>query len=249
MDTATAVSIPVLGQVVAVTSEHPGFAYFRNDVPGEEFSFVRPYDAKIQKLPEYRHSVIRYRNLDKPGTVQKAAQMVTVPSIKFSDDLAIVLTKAEATVFLGLIEDAEDSIIRTLIEAGASKVNWSALGWTKAVEFLTAERVSQRLTKEQIDAWFLIAGKEFCDKRAAQICDAKGITDVAEIAKQKAGTLTAYKDNIVKLAAPVPNLGQQTATALSNMLLTANLDDDMAKVLKAKLHAILHPQIVENGDL
>lgn len=254
--TNTAVATPAVAPVVPVIPQLNTaqvaltITMFRNDGENKEnpFSFVRAYDAKTQALPDYRHAVVRYRNVDKPGTIQKAAQMVTVPALKLSDDLSIVLNEKEARVILGVMEDAEDDIIRSMLDNSKSVIYWADLGWQKALDFLTAERVSQRLTKEQVLAWANIALKEFCETRAKQICEAKGITG-EDMNKQIAGTLTAYVDRLAKLAAPVPNLGQSEATALNNALLVAKLDDDMAKVLKAKLNQILHPQIVESGDL
>lgn len=249
----SAVVIPQLSQATVTQAAAQvvlTMVMFRNDGENKDnpFSFVRGYDAKVQGLENYRHAVIRYRNVDKPGTVQRVAQMVTVPQMKLSDDLAIVLNKKEAEVFLGLMEDAEDQIIRSQLDSGKSVIYWSDLGWIKALDFLTAERVSQRLTKEQVMAWANVAMKEYCETRAKQICEAKGLTG-EDVSKQIAGTLTAYVDRMAKLAAPVPNLGQSEATALNNALLVSKLDDDMAKVLRAKLDQILHPKIAETGDL
>lgn len=210
----------------------------------ESFSFVRPYDPKVTELPEHRHAVIRYRNTENSKlSVVKAAQMVTVPKIKLGEDYLLVLNEKEQKVFLSLLEDGEDGIIRSLIDSGRSNIKWSEVGKENALNFLTAERMSKRLTQEAIEAWFNISGKAWCEQRAAQICEAKGITDADVVARQKAGTFNAYAARIKKLAAPVPNLGQEEATALKNMLLTAKLADDMAKVLLEKLEAILAPKI------
>lgn len=237
-----ALDVPVLATATVLTT---AFAAFRAD---EQFSFIRPYDPKVQSIPDYRHAVLRFRNTD--NKVVKTAQMATVPQIKLPEDFILVMDKKAQQVFLGVLEDAEDDIIRNLHEGHkASKVSWSDLGMQKALDYLTAERVSKRLTKEQIENWFNIAGKQFCEQRAAQICEAKGIKDVETVAKQQAGTMNAYRKGMCALAAPVPNLGENEANALQNMLLVSKLDDDMAKVLKAKLHAILHPEVTENGDL
>lgn len=232
--------IPVLGDAPAT------FAAYKVE---EQISFVRAYDPKVQAIPGMRHAVIRYRNTD--GTVKKQAQMVTCPVIVLGDAIKAALSEKEQSVFLQVLEDAEDKIIRGFIDepTKASTVSWSVLGQSKAIDFLTAERVSQRLTKEQIENWATVAIKQWCDTRALAICESKQVTDAATIEKQKAGTFNAYRSNLMKLAAPVPNLAQHEAEAMQNMLKAAKLDDDMAKVLLAKLHQILNPAVTENNDL
>lgn len=249
----TATQVPVLQNVV--TLPEVSFSQFRAPEKQEDgsmsegFSFVRAYDPKVTAQQGYRNAVLRYRNTD--GKTTKAAQMVTVPQLVLPDDYLMVLSEKAIRVFTQVLEDAEDAIIRSQVEepTKASNIKWVELGVDKALDFLTAERVSQRLTREQIEAWFLIAGKSWCEARAEEICTGKNITDAVEVAKQKAGTLNAYKELMMKLAAPVPNIGQGQATALKNMLVSSKLDDDMAKVLLAKIKQILEPKITENVDL
>lgn len=216
----------------------------------EKFSFVRPYSPSLcNELAGYRHSVIRYRNTDKTGTVSKPAKMVTIPQLALPDDWQVAMDERAQKVILGVLEDEQDNIIRNLIdEKQASRVSWDDLVLDKVLDSLTAVRISQRLTKEQIEAWGRVAMNEVCTTRAKQIAEAKGFNP-EQTAKQIAGTLNAYVALAMKLAAPVPNIGQNEATALQNLLLVGQLDDDMAKVLKAKLHAILNPKVAENNDL
>lgn len=245
-----AVVIPSLADMQTMPQVTTSFSLFKED---EKFSFVRVYDPKQQAVKDYRHAVLRYRNVENdklPNVVKKVAQMVTVPQMVLPDDWKIAMSEKACQVMQGALEDAEDMIIRNLIdEKQASRISWDLLGIDLALDYLTAERVSQRLTREQVENWFVIAGKSFCETRATQLCESKGITKPEDIAKQVAATINAYKDRMAKLAAPVPNLGTNEATALNNMLLVSKLDDDMAKVLKAKLHQILNPRIVESGDL
>lgn len=248
MNTATTVSpvvIPVLAeQQVMPATLVTTFAAFKAE---EKFSFVRDYSpAQCTDIPSYRHAVIRYRNTD--GTVTKKAKQVTVPALVLPDEYSLLEERARK-VIQGVYEDEQDSLIKNLIdEKGASTIHWDVLTLDCVLASLTAVRISQRLTKEQIEAWFRVAMKPACDTRAAQICEAKGIAG-EEKAKQLAGTINAYCARAVKLAAPVPNLGQNEAIALNNLLITSAVEDDMAKVLKAKLNQILHPKVVEDADL
>lgn len=217
----------------------------------QSVSFVRPYDPKVQGIEGYRHVVIRYRNTD-PKKAEKAAQMVTIPALKLSADYAVFSDgepgNSLAKMLLNTLEDEQDSMIRSLIDQGQSNIYWTSLTLEKVIEAYNAVRVSQRLTKEQIEAWAVIALKEACEVRADQISESKGYNEEQK-EKQRAGTLNAYKELASKLAAPVPNIGQEQATALKNMLVVAKLDDDMAKVLRNKLEAILNPKVVDGSDL
>lgn len=238
---AAALVIPVLTDM-PLASTPSSFAAFKE---AERISFVRQYDPRVQGIEGYRHAVIRYRNTDKK-VAEKVAQMVTIPQIRLSDEY--LLPEPASKVLIGCLEDEQDNMVRSMIDLGRSNIPWSELTLECTLASLTALRVSNRLSKEQIEAWAAIAFVSFCNTRADQISEAKKYNP-EQSAKQRAGTLTAYKELAMKLAAPVPNIGQEQATALKNMLTVANLDDDMAKVLKAKLEAILNPQVVVSGDL
>lgn len=231
--------IPTLDSIATLAT----FGAFKVD---EKLSFVRPYDPKVQAIPGFRHAIVRYRNTDKAGTVDKPAKMATVPELKLTDDY-LVPEKA-ANVLLGVFEDEQDNIVRGFVDSGASHITWDSVTLDKVLDSLTAVRLSNRLTKEQIENWSKIALVDSCTVRATQIAVEKKY-NAEQTAKQVAGTINAYVALAMKMAAPVPNIGQGEATALNNMLLVSKLDDDMAKVLLAKLNAILHPKITENGDL
>lgn len=221
----------------------PQFSAFKAE---DRISFIRKYDPASQDVPGYRHAVIRYRNTDTKA-VTKVAQMVTVPVMVLPEEFSLLPEKA-IKVLMGVFEDEQDSMIRSMIDAGANYIGWDNLVIEKVLDSLTAVRLSQRLTKEGIEAWFKIAGVAVCTTRAKQIAESKGM-DATGTAQQIAGTITAYCNLAMKLAAPVPNLGQNEATALKNLLTVGQLADDMAKVLLAKLDAILHPKIIENEYL
>lgn len=243
-----ALVIPTLAEVTTLASTPSSFAAFKAE---EQISFVRTYDPRVQAIEGYRHAIIRYRNTDKKA-VEKTAQMVTIPQLKMDASLAVFEDSkngnAAASILLGVFEDEQDAMIRSMIDSGQSNIHWNLLTLDCVLASLTAARVSNRLTKEQIEAWAKIAFVEVCNTRADQISQAKSY-NADQAAKQRAGTLNAYVELAAKLSAPVPNIGMEQATALKNQMALAKLDDDMSKVLRAKLEAILNPKIVENGDL
>jgi hypothetical protein len=239
MNTQSTLAIPTLESVTTLAT----FGAFKVE---ERLSFVRPYSPTVQAIPGFRHSVIRYRVTGK-DTVEKPAKMATIPQLVLPDEYSLLDERARK-VILGTYEDEQDNIVRGIIDAQFSNVHWDAVSLEKVLESLTAVRMSNRLTKEQIEVWAKVAFVAACDTRADQISSEKSYTP-EQAAKQRAGTLNAYAALAMKLAAPVPNIGQGEATALKNMLLVAKLDDDMAKVLLTKLEAILNPKITQNNDL
>lgn len=239
---SNAAAIPVLADLNFLQVA-PQFSAFKAE---DRISFIRKYDPAVTETPEYRHAVIRYRNTD-TKVVQKVAQMVTVPQLKLPEEFSLLPEKA-IKVLMGVFEDEQDSMIRSMIERGDSYIGWDNLALDKVLDSLTAIRLSQRLTKEGIEAWFKIACLEVCTIRGKQIAEAKSYNP-EQTAKQVAGTLDAYCALAMKLAAPVPNLGTQEATAIKNLLVVGKLADDMSKVLLAKLDAMLNPKVVENINL
>jgi hypothetical protein len=202
------------------------FAAYKAD---SKISFIRPYDPKVQAIAGFRHAVIRYRVTDgmkAKGTVEKPALMVTIPQITLPDSDYMLPEKA-SSVLLGVLEDAQDTIIKGLIEDKASTIGWSHVTLDATLEAMTAVRVSQRLTREQIENWSKVAMKEVCEARAA----IQG-RNVAE-----------YYETFGALAAAVPNIGEATAKVLNALLTESKCADDMSKVLAKKLHAVLNPSI------
>lgn len=220
------------------------FGAFKVD---EKFSFVRPYNvASVQGIPNFRHAVIRYR-VTGTEKVEKPAKMVTVPSVALPEEYELLDERAKK-VILGLYEDEQDRMLRSMIDAGKDRIQWETVTLNCILDSLTAERMSSRLTKEQIENWARVALLKACEVRADQVSEAKSFNEEQKL-KQRAGTLNAYVALACKLAAPVPNVGQSEATALKNMLIVSELDDDMAKVLLAKLDNMLNPKVIENAYL
>jgi hypothetical protein len=222
----------------------PMFAAFKLD---KRISFIRPYDPKAPMAQGYRHAVIRYRETGKQ-TVSKTAQMVTIPQVTLSDDY--LMPEKASQVLVGILEDQQDIMLRAFIDNGISVIEWESVSIDNCLDSLTAVRISQRLTKEQVENWVNVALVDSLRVRGKQNAESKGyVVDSEKFLAQIAGTIAAYRERFARLAAPVPNLDQNAAQALVNMLLVAKVDDDISRSLSKKLHAILHPVVLESGDL
>lgn len=215
---------------------NPAFSAFK---ASEQVSYVRPYDAKATMIPDYRHSIVRYRDDKKNAIAAKPAKMVTIPSVALPIEYASLPEKARA-VITGVFEDCQDDIVRNLIDNGSNVIPWNLVSLENCLDTLTAIRVSQRLTKEQVMNWVGVAMLPYIKLRAAQVSEAKGENENQAIARV-AVMINSYKEKMGRLSAAVPNLSQSDATQLQNALKVSELDDDMAKSLLKKLHAILNP--------
>lgn len=229
------------------TIENPNFAAFNAE---NKVSFVREYSPKITNpVAGYRHSVIRYRVITakKDAGEIKPAKLVTVPALALPAEY--VLPEQVAGLVLTMLQDGQDSMIRESVDAGKSVVSWEDITLDKVITFLTTASVSQRLTRESIEAWVSVALKDALDARSVELHEANREKDSIPLAKRAEAVLARYKQVLGSLAAAVPNLKQGEAEAAQAILKRANLDDDMARSLSKKLHAILNPVVLDDGSL
>lgn len=235
---------PNIAVLTSPAAESLDFTKFNAE---KQFSFVVPYNPKVSELAGFRHAVVRYR-VTGTNKVDKPAKMATVPQIKLDGD-SYLLPKQAETVLLGVLEDQQDGMIREMIESGKNTIQWEEITLEKTLAALTATRISNRLTREIVENWADLAIRPFTDARAMQIAEVKGFAaDPLKLAAQVAATFNSYKDNLAKLAAAVPNVGQDTAIQLDTFMKNSKLDDDIAKVLNRKLHAIQNP-VAASDDL
>lgn len=223
--------------------------------PEAKVSFVRPYDAKETALEGYWNVIIRYRQTDKSKAVPPS-KMVTIPAITLPVTLKSIPGIDSTTdpvkllsILSGTLQDGQESIVKYLVDGeGKKEISWADVALEATVEFLTAARVSQRLTREGIEAWASVTLKDALAKRGAAVAAHKGITEPAMVAVQVASTTNRYVSLFGGLAAAVPALKQEETMACQKLLAEANLADDMARSLAAKLHTMLNP-VIEVSDL
>lgn len=221
-------------------TQNPAFSMFKADT---RVSFVRPFNpSEAVSIEGFRHEVIRYRDADKAkGTASKPAKVVTIPALDLPADTYVLPSEAKQ-ILMGVLEKQQETLIREAIDNGASMIEWDSVNLDKTLSALTAVRVSERLTKEQIHAWIDVALDSVLKGRASAISIAKGHTEL-QASMQQAATRNDYKNALGTLSAPVPKLKQQSAMACKNLLVQANIADDISKALLKKLDAILNPEI------
>lgn len=219
-----------------------GFAAFKAE---SQLSFVRAYDPKAAKIEGFTHQVLRYRETEKQkkqGIAAKQAQMVTVPSLVFPADWK--LPETPASVLMGVFEDAQNDLLKSLIDGEGKKViEWDDVDLEHVLAFLTATRTSSRMTKESNEAWAKVALAVACEERGNELAENKGVTDPAELQKLQNAVLLTYVQIAGKLSAAVPNVGKAEAEAMVAMLERAGIEDDVSKALSKKLHNILNPAV------
>lgn len=234
----------IMDNLVNDVLSNPGFSAFNTE---KKIAFVRPYDAKAVAIPSFRNAVIRYwtaKGEKAKGVVAKPAQMVTVPQVTLPDSDYLLPEKAQ-TVLIGVLEDQQDTLIKSLILNGASIIDWEDVSIENCFNALTAVRVSKRLLKDNIINWAKIALAPVFALRAKELT----LNAPQNFSAQVAKTTNSYVDLLGSLSAPVPNLDTKQCEACVSILKRANLDDDMSRALFEKLNALLNPAIVEDSNL
>lgn len=213
------------------------FAAFKQE---SAISFIRPWIKDTPELAGYTHHKLEYRTSDKKA-VEKPSQMVTVPAIQLPEEYSLLPVLHKQAV-LDYFNRCQKDLIKVQVAEGAKLIHWQAISLDSVIEFLTAERETNYLTKESVLAWVSANMVEQFRARGAQIAEAKGYNDL-QSAQQIAKTVVQYQELFGKLAAKVPPLAQAQATSLQNqlLLLSADKHDRMYKVLSDKLHKILNP--------
>lgn len=239
---ANSPEIPSLDQAEVLKPTH--FSAYNE---GQRVSFIKPYDPKAPSLQGFSVAKIQYRVTEKQkekGTVAKPTQMVYYPSLTIPQDWKI--PEDVASLFLDLCQDEVVEIIRAKIEDKAATIHWDILTLDKVISSLKAVQASKKFTSASLEAWATAALVPFCEGRAKALCEANNVTDEAKCKEQFARTLNAYKDRIVKLAAPVPNLGTEDCNALLKMFEVAALADPIADALVAKIKIMLQPKVLKD---
>jgi carboxylesterase type B len=218
---------------------NPGFSAFSVD---KQISFIRPYDPRVSDIPNYRHAIIRFwtpKGQKAAGIAAKPAKMVTIPSVKLPDDDYLMPEQAYK-VLTGVLEDQQDIIIKSKIDAGEALINWADVSIPTLFDALTSVRVSKRLTSEQIKSWATTFMTDAFKSRVAEMVTRNPTINAGS---QLAKTTNTYVELFSKLSAPVPKLDAVQLNALTSMLDRSKLNDDIAAALRNKINVLLNPEI------
>ena len=206
---------------------------------------VVPFIAgKSSALSGQRLSRCLYKPDRKTGIQKYPSVCVSVPELELELDEQTI--EKLAPHILGLIEGAQDKILKSLYESGKGKLSSISnedISLNACIAYLELEASGGRLTKEFLNAWF---NENVQDNLAVVIAEKMGMSDPSEKDWEVVGKkVNGYRDMLSALSggAVVYSVGQ--CSALLKALEIAGVDDDVNKKLVARLNNMMAPREIE----
>ena len=186
-----------------------------------------------------RLSLITRKNTEKTlaanNGVKLVSQCVSIPTFSLTSEQILGLK----IYVQDMVESAQDSLIRSLIDAGATSIADEQITFDCIVSHMTMERASSRLKKEAILHWWndevlplFIAYSE----PKLGIITGQPVTEVQ--AKKLEVTCNAWRDLFASVAGR-SLIDKDKINHLKNMLSKLEVNDSMAKKVTMRLDAML----------
>lgn len=174
------------------------------------------------------------------------SQCASVPIV--SNDEIVSNVQSLLPFISDLVASTQDNIARTLLLAGADAVTSEQISLSACISHLVAESKGDRLTGDDISAWFtaelepllLVA---FADKLGVSDSPSQDETD------KLSRICNVYRDKLSSMAGGRAAFDPATITKLTKALQLADSDDVMASRLLAKLDAMSKVSVTEMLDL
>jgi len=201
---------------------------------------VKPFNAASAALDDSQRLVkISRKNTVKTvaanGGVELESECVSVPILTLTD--AQILSIREQVE--GMVEKAQNGVVRELVDNGAVSVNDDQIGFDAICSYMVRESAGERLKKETIVAWWNseVDGlfRAYIEPKFGIIAGGVPATDVQILKLQQ--TCNIYCD----LFATVSGRGlvkEEHIGKLQNTLEKLELNDYTAKKISAKLGAM-----------
>ena len=210
---------------------------------------VVAYDPKTTKPFEaQRLAKVLYktpRMLPDGTTPEKKQNMcVSIPRIGSISEAQMVALRVHV---IGMLENAQDAIVRTRVEAGAASIADTELSIDSCIAWLDADSKGDRLTKEYIIAWY---GEVLADILVVAIADKLGIGDAPNEAEAKKleQRSNVYRDNFAMLAGGKTQFSADKAGKLVKVLELVS-EDELAGKFITRLKGMQVKEQVELLDL
>lgn len=181
--------------------------------------------GKTKPLEGQRLAKITYK-VDKATGVKPASKAVSIPVISFAMIEPHLASLKDEIV--ALVHKAQDGLIRSKVEAGASEVQEQDCNMQATIAYMLEE--SGRLTGDTIREWF---NEALRDNLMMVVADKLGIGDTPtkEQSDKLAKYIKGYEDTFAKLASGAASF---TDMQKQNMLKALELVDDEEDSLKAR---------------
>jgi hypothetical protein len=219
---------------------------------------VLAFDAKkSQPLTGQRLAKVRYKSTEKQAA-RFPSVCVSVPFIKEEDiDNTVVISRLMPHI-RGMLEAAQDGVIRSLYESAdgmLSSVTDGDISIEACIKFLEAEAQGSRLTKEFIEAWFVGTLQDYVFALVAEKLGYCAGTDTeVELTVEQEHTVNkhvnGYKGLYSSLAGGKTVLQDAQAKSLLRVLELVDSGDDTAEKLKGRLVSMMQkPKLEELLEL
>lgn len=197
--------------------------------------------GKSEAMENQRLSRITYKT-HKDGSKKSDSKCVSVPRI----EPASVTATAEAfqPYLLQLMETAQDGIIRSRIDAGATEISDEELSVTEILRYLDEESKGERMTKEFLETWFTA---NLADVLTVALADKLGLSDTPseQEAKVVQHHINVYRAKIASLSGGKTGFDPASCDKLLKAISFADSADETAKRLIARLEKMKVTQSVD----
>lgn len=194
---------------------------------------VTAFDAKKSRaLDGQRLAKVVYKT-PKKGT-KKDSKCVSIPVISQLD--AAFVNDANPYI-VSMYHDAQDAIIRELVDKGATEVRDSQIDNAAVLQYLAELAAGNRLSKEAAAEWF---DTSMGDVLTVAFADKMGVTDTPT--EEQTATITqaiaVYKDKFCGMAGGKTKYDKETALRLLKAIEIAGADDDIATKFQKRLEVM-----------
>jgi hypothetical protein len=194
-------------------------------------SFLEFNSGVSEALSGQRLAKVTYKT---PKTGEKVYKSICV-SLPFVAEVSNEQLVALQPHIFKLIEDTQDKIIREAHESGKANVHDTDISVDACVEYLNAESVSGRLTKEGVVRWADDSG--LADMLRMRFAEILGVSDTpTEIEAQKVEVqVKGYVDKFAALAGAKTYYAPDVASKLLKALEIGSVGDSIANKFQMRL--------------
>ena len=191
---------------------------------------VTPYVKKQSKpLTGQRLALVTYKGVKAIGKIPRS---VSVPRISIDDVLEYL--DALKPHILGLVESAQNGLIRELVEAGKDAIQDEAISLEKILESMQS---GGRLTGDDIKVWFDEAiAPDLTLAFAAKLGIEEGEEPTPAQEKKLTQAVNGYRETFAKLAAGAATFSDTQKEQMLRVLEFADEGDALAARFKARLN-------------
>lgn len=191
-----------------------------------DFNTFRPYDSQLGDQPTlagYRNVKCLYKTNAKTGKVAADNSQIRVED-NITEAVIVERIKELAPYLVGYLQGEQDKIVKRLHLAGMTVLSPKQYALDSVVAALEASGTSQRLNKEQIEAWF---ADTMYEPLLVAFADKMGIVEspTAEQQTKLDTVLAVYRNKLGSLASGKTHYREEEADMLLKAIAVTGAED------------------------